>query len=287
MKLRTRDGFLPLDKTSVMGVLNVTPDSFSDGGLWLDRDAAVGHGLEMARLGAAIIDVRGESTRPGAEPVAEDDELRRVIPVVEEIARRIEVPISIDTRKARVARAAIEAGAAVVNNTLGEEDDKDMDEVVLSTGTAVILMHSRGTPSTMRSLARYGNVVSEVASFLEKRASQLVTRGAPQDSIVLDPGFGFAKSPEQNLEMLNGIDDFMALGYPLLVGTSRKSFIGAVVGGKEDERLEGTEATVAWAAAHGVHIVRVHDVAENLKVVRMIEAIRSAGGADLEAHSGE
>jgi dihydropteroate synthase len=257
-----------------MGVLNVTPDSFSDGGLWLDPDRAVSHGLEMVAAGAAIVDVGGESTRPGSEPVPEEEELARVLPVVEGLAAEVDVPISIDTRKPAVARAAVDAGASIVNDTSGEASDRSIDRVAQKTSAAIVLMHSRGTPATMRSLTDYADVVKDVGDFLTKRARELEDIGVSPASIVLDPGYGFAKTPQQNLEMLRRIDEHLALGYPLLVGTSRKSFIGAVLDLPEDQRLEGTAATVAWAVASGAHIVRVHDVEEMKRVVVMAEAIR-------------
>lgn len=272
MKLRCRDRVLPLDRVAIMGVLNVTPDSFSDGGLWLDPDAAVRHGLEMHQAGAAIVDVGGESTRPGASPVSESEELRRVLPVVESLSSA-GCLVSIDTRKASVARAALEAGAAIVNDTSGEETDRSMDELTAATGAAMVVMHSRGSPETMRSLTEYGDVVTDVGDFLLGRAAQLESAGVPSDAIALDPGFGFAKTPEQNLVLLRRLRELTDLPYPVLVGTSRKSFIGRILGVGEGQRLEGTAATVAWAVAYGAKIVRVHDVIELTRVVRMTEAI--------------
>jgi dihydropteroate synthase len=277
MKLRCRNGLLALESTAVMGILNVTPDSFSDGGLWLDVEAAVGHGVEMAAQGAAIIDVGGESTRPGADPVEEADELDRILPVVERLADRLEVAISIDTRKASVARRAIEAGASIVNDTRGEGSDSSLLEVAAATGAGLVLMHSRGSPVTMRTLTAYEDVVADVVDWLRRRADEARHAGVPADAIVVDPGFGFAKTPGQCLELLRRLDELVALDYAVLVGTSRKSFITAVLEVDAGERLEGTAATVAWAVAEGAHIVRVHDVVPVVRVVRMIEAIRDAG----------
>jgi dihydropteroate synthase len=274
VKLRGRDFVLDLARTAIMGVLNVTPDSFSDGGRWLDPDLAIAHGREMVAQGAAIVDVGGESTRPGAVLVPEEEELARVVPVIEALAETGEAPLSIDTRKPSVARQAIEAGASIVNDTTGEESDRVMDAVAASTGAAMVIMHSRGTPATMRSLTDYRDVVTDVVAFLRQRAEDLIEAGVAHDSIALDPGFGFAKTPEQNLVLLNKLEEIQELGYPLLVGTSRKSFIGAVLDLPEDQRLEGTAATVAWAVAKGAQIVRVHDVGEMSRVVRMTEAIR-------------
>jgi dihydropteroate synthase len=273
MKLRCRDHVLSLDRVAIMGVLNVTPDSFSDGGLWFDEDVAVAHGVEMVRQGAAVIDVGGESTRPGAEPVPEGEELRRVIPVIERLTSEVNVPISIDTRKASVAKLAVDAGASIVNDTLGEEEDEAIADIVASTNTGIVTMHSRGTPATMRSLTQYDDVVRDVRTWLAQRVDALSAAGVPRDSIAVDPGIGFAKTPEQNLMLLNRLDEVVALGYPVLVGTSRKSFIGALLEVPEQKRLEGTAATVAWSVQKGAHIIRVHDVQEMNRVVRMTEAL--------------
>ena len=273
MELQTASGPLSLDHVVVMGVLNVTPDSFSDGGLWIDPDRAVAPGLEMAKQGAAMIDVGGESTRPGAEPVPEDEELKRVRPVIEGLKAATETPLSIDTRKPEVARRALEAGAAILNDTRGEEADPEMDALAAETGAGVCVMHSRGTPATMRSLAEYRDVVREVASFLSRRTAELEERGVAPGSIAIDPGIGFAKTPDQNLEILDRLDELAHLGYPLLVGTSRKSFIGAVLDLPETERLEGTIATVVWAIAKGAKIVRVHDGAATRDALAVWNAV--------------
>lgn len=273
MILKARQLSVPLDVPAVMGVLNVTPDSFSDGGLWLDPEAAIAHGREMAADGAAIIDVGGESTRPGAEEVPADEELRRVIPVITALVEDPGLPISIDTRKPSVAAAAMDAGATIVNDTSGEAFDAEMDELAASTGAAVVLMHSRGTPATMRELTEYRDVVDDVGAFLVERARMLEKAGVSSEAIVLDPGFGFAKTPAQNLEMLNRFEEFTDAGFPVLAGTSRKSFIGAVLDLGESERVEGTAATVAVAVLKGARIVRVHDVKEIARVVWMTSAI--------------
>jgi dihydropteroate synthase len=276
MKLRCKDLVLSLDRTLIMGVLNVTPDSFSDGGLWFEDKDAIAHGLEMVAHGAAIIDVGGESTRPGAAAVPATEELRRVLPVVEAIAASSSVPISIDTRKPEVAARAVAAGASIINDTAGEEADPEMDDVAVESGAAIVVMHSRGSPATMRSLTDYSSVVDDVAAWLDERARALVGKGVSAESVALDPGIGFAKSPEQSLELLNGVHEVLAIGYPVVIGTSRKSFIGVVLDLPEDQRLEGTAASVAWAVAKGVQIVRVHDVEAMARVVRMTEAIRNA-----------
>ncbi|HEX2294955.1 MAG TPA: dihydropteroate synthase [Actinomycetota bacterium] len=276
MELLCKGHKIALDETVLMGVLNVTPDSFSDGGLWLDPEAAIPHAVRMVSEGAGIVDVGGESTRPGADPVPEEEELRRVLPVIEALAGQISVPISIDTRKPAVAEAALEAGAAIVNDTSGEELDPAMDEVVARAEAGLVIMHSRGTPATMRSLTDYDDVVKETTTFLTERAEQAADAGVATGAIALDPGIGFAKSREQSLELLAGLRELIDTGWPVVVGTSRKSFIGATLGVPEDQRLEGTAATVAWAVAQGAHVVRVHDVEAMARVVRMTEAILAA-----------
>lgn len=278
MELKCRDLSLSLDRVAVMGVLNVTPDSFSDGGLWLEPDVAIKHALEMIAQGAAVIDVGGESTRPGAEAVSEDEELRRVLPVIEGlVAAAPDIPVSIDTRKPEVAAKAIEAGASIVNDTTGETSDKRMDALAAATGAAICIMHSRGTPATMRELTEYEDVVTDVRSFLVQRARELEAGGVGRESIVLDPGIGFAKNPRQNLELIKRMDEITSLRHPILVGTSRKSFIGAVLDLPEDERIEGTLATIVAAVLAGARIVRVHDVGQSVRAVRMTEAIEDPG----------
>jgi dihydropteroate synthase len=274
--LHVKDRQLSLDHVAVMGVLNVTPDSFSDGGLWIDPSAAVKHAHQMIAEGAAIIDIGGESTRPGAVDVPEDEELRRVMPVIERLSAESDVPISIDTRKASVARKAVAAGASIINDTSGEVSDKSIDAIALDTGAAIVIMHSRGTPETMRSLVEYGDVVNDVRSFLSARGDELTQRGVDPARVVLDPGFGFAKNPGQNLVMLQRLDEISSLPFPILSGTSRKSFIGAVLDVPEDQRLEGSTATVALAVWKGASIVRVHDVEATVRTVRMVEAVRGA-----------
>ena len=276
MKLRCKDSYVSLDRPIVMGVLNVTPDSFSDGGLWVDPERAVAHGLEMVEQGAAIIDVGGESTRPGAEEVSEAEELDRVLPVIHELSRRTSATISIDTRKPSVAERSFAAGASIINDTLGEATDRSMDRVAASTGAAIVIMHSRGTPAAMRELTRYVDVVTDVRDFLSLRAAQLTDQGVARDAICLDPGYGFAKNPQQNLVLLRRLDEIVELGYPVLVGTSRKSFIGATLDLPSDQRVEGTSATIAWAISKGVHIVRVHDVEPIVRTLRMLEAIKDS-----------
>ncbi|HVF52121.1 MAG TPA: dihydropteroate synthase [Actinomycetota bacterium] len=274
---RCGEHVVSLDRVAVMGILNVTPDSFSDGGMWVDPDAAVAHARVMADEGAAIIDVGGESTRPGADEVSEEEELRRVVPVIERLVGEVSVPISIDTRKAAVAEAAIAAGASIINDTTGEESDGSLGKVAGSTKAGIIVMHSRGTPATMTTLTDYEDLVPDVTRWLVDRAKSLLETGVRSDSIVVDPGIGFAKTPEQNLQLLRDIDALVATGWPVLSGTSRKSFLGAVLDLPEDDRLEGSVASACWAVSKGARLVRVHDVAPTVRAVRVIESILAGG----------
>ncbi|OGW67974.1 MAG: dihydropteroate synthase, partial [Nitrospirae bacterium RIFCSPLOWO2_01_FULL_62_17] len=258
--LLMREHRLALDRPLVMGVLNVTPDSFSDGGRYLDPGAAVKHALEMVEEGADLIDIGAESSRPGAEPVPEPEELRRLIPVVQEVCRQVRIPVSVDTAKAAVARAAIEAGAAMVNDISACQADPSMANVVAETGAGLVLMHMQGTPRTMQQAPRYGSVVDEVREFLRARMQAAVQAGIAADHILLDPGIGFGKNLEHNLTLLAGLDAFQSLGRPILVGVSRKAFIGEVLGRRTDDRLMGTAAAVAAAVLRGARVVRVHDV---------------------------
>ena len=258
-----------------MGVLNVTPDSFSDGGRYLDHALAIDRAHEMVAEGAAIIDVGGESTRPGAAPVAPEEEARRVVPLIEVLAHELDVPVSVDTRKSAVAAASISAGASMINDTGGEDAIEDPTAAAAAEDVAVVVMHSRGTAETMTDLTSYDDLVGRVSGYLGRRADELQAAGVSRDRLVLDPGFGFAKTADQSLQLLNRVGRFAELGFPLLVGTSRKSFIGAVLDLPADRRTYGTAATVAWAVAHGAQIVRVHDVAAMTQVVRMTEAIKA------------
>jgi dihydropteroate synthase len=267
------------ERTLVMAVLNVTPDSFSDRGRYFDHEAAVSRGIEMAREGADIIDVGGESTRPGARTVPPDEEVARVSPVVKRLAAEIpHVPISIDTRKASVAGAALDAGASIVNDVSGGAYDEAMFEVVRESGAGMILMHMRGDPATMRELTKYTDVVSEVCAFLSARVRAAVSAGIPQNHLAVDPGLGFAKTADQSLLLMRRVARFGDLGYPVVVGPSRKSFVGLVTATDVDDRMEGTAAAVAWLSANGAHVIRVHDVRAMIRVTRMIDAIRTAGG---------
>jgi dihydropteroate synthase len=258
----------------VMGILNVTPDSFSDGGRFLDRDRAVRHALSMCEEGAEVIDVGGESTRPGSEPVALQDELDRVIPVVEAITDETDVPVSIDTQKAEVAGQALSAGARIINDVSALRTDDAMAGVAARTGAAVVLMHMQGTPETMQKEPQYDDVVADVCGWLGNRIDAATRAGIDRGRILVDPGFGFGKRLEHNLALLRNLARFHELEAPLLVGTSRKSMIGALLDRPPQERLYGTLATVACAVMSGCHIVRVHDVRATREVVTICEAVR-------------
>jgi dihydropteroate synthase len=246
----------------IMGVVNVTPDSFSDGGAFLDRDAAVNHGLRLAFEGADLLDIGGESTRPGADPVPAREELDRVIPVVEGIrAQNAGVRISIDTSKAAVAAAALDAGADYVNDVTALRGDPEMAALVAERGVDVCLMHMLGTPRTMQAEARYDDVVADVKAFLEQRIEAAVAAGIALERIEVDPGIGFAKNVDHNLELLGRLRELTALGRPLVLGTSRKSFLGAITGRETAERMPATLATVVMGYERGAEVFRVHDVA--------------------------
>jgi dihydropteroate synthase len=259
---------------TIMGVLNVTPDSFSDGGQFLDVDRAVAHGLEMASEGAAIIDVGGESTRPGASSVASAEQIRRVVPAIDALARQTNVPISIDTCDVEVARTALAAGASIVNDITALADD-GMAELVAEFQVPVVLMHMQGRPRTMQTDPSYEDVVGEVLHFLLARARRAESFGIASERIWIDPGIGFGKTLTHNLLLLKHIQRFVATNYRVLVGTSRKRFIGAITGReKPSDRVFGTAATVALCAAAGVSVVRVHDVAAMRDVVKIVRAVQ-------------
>jgi dihydropteroate synthase len=245
----------------VTGVVNVTPDSFSDGGLYSERDAAIAHGRRLADEGAAILDVGGESTRPGAEPVAEPEELRRVLPVVEELAADRSAEVCIDTVKAGVARRALAAGATIVNDVSAFRFAPETAGLVADAGARCVLMHMLGEPRTMQRDPRYDDVVSEVGAFLEERLSFAVGQGVPEEHVWLDPGIGFGKTMEHNLELIRRLGTIAALGRPVVIGTSRKSFLGRLTGRPTHERLGGTIATNVLAFERGASVFRVHDVA--------------------------
>jgi dihydropteroate synthase len=265
------------ERTLVMGILNVTPDSFSDGGRFEDPIAAVEHGSRLIDDGADIVDVGGESTRPGSEPVSAEEELRRVRPVIQGLVERHPAhPISIDTRKAAVAASALEAGATIVNDVSGARDPA-MFDTVREHDASMVLMHMQGDPRTMQEAPSYGDVVAEVKEYLRERVEAAEFAGVDPERIIVDPGIGFGKDLEHNLELLRRIDALLDLGRPVMIGPSRKRFLGAILDLPEDERVEGTAGAVAWAVARGVHAVRVHDVKEIVRAVRVIDAIAKAG----------
>jgi dihydropteroate synthase len=265
---------LELDRTRIMGIVNVTPDSFSDGGHYSRKETAVAHARELVAAGADILDVGGESTRPGAQEVPVEEELARVIPVVEALGD-LGVPISVDTRKAAVMRAAADAGAHLINDVSALGHDPEALATAAELGLPVCLMHMRGTPETMQERVDYADVVAEVRDFLAERATACEAAGIAPDRIVLDPGIGFAKTVDQNLALLRDLPVLTALGYPVLVGGSRKSIIGKVLDRGVTERQYGDCAVVAWSVAQGAALVRVHDVAVARDAARMTEALKA------------
>jgi dihydropteroate synthase len=255
-----------------MGVVNVTPDSFSDGGEFLDADAAVAHAVQIAEEGAGIVDVGGESTRPGADPVPEEVELQRVIPVVERAAQTHGLRVSIDTAKIAVAEQAIQAGARVVNDVTAFRAAPELAGLVAQSGAGCCLMHMQGEPRTMQANPTYDDVVSDVKAFLEERLAFAVGEGVPEERVWLDPGIGFGKTLEHNLELLRRLDEIAAIGRPVVIGTSRKSFLGKITGRAEKERLPGTIATNVMALERGAEVFRVHDVAPVADALRVAAA---------------
>lgn len=268
------------ERTLLMGVLNVTPDSFSDGGRFSSIDAALSRAAEMIAEGADIIDIGGESTRPGAAgAVSVEEELRRVVPIIKALSKSSNIPLSIDTTKAEVARAALHAGAEIVNDISGLRFEPEVANVVAGAGAGLILMHSRGEMATMHGLKPVPDILAEVTGSLHKSISEALRRGVSRECLALDPGIGFSKSLEQNLELIAKFEQLAQVfeGFPLLIGTSRKSFLGHVLDGAPvDQRLHGTMATVTAAVLGGAHMVRVHDVKAALETVRVADAIRSA-----------
>lgn len=259
-----------------MGILNVTPDSFSDGGEYLDPENAISHALRMEKYGAHILDVGGESTRPGADPVDVDEEIRRVVPVIRGIREKSSIPISIDTYKSSVAQAALEAGANLINDISGLNFDSGMARVAADAGCPVVVMHIAGTPRTMQNNPGYEDVVAQIMTYFRKQVERLVREGVREENIILDPGIGFGKRVEDNFVLLNRLEEFMKLGFPILVGPSRKSFIGATLDLPVNQRLEGTLAAVSVAALKGARVVRVHDVRETIRAVKIVDHIRRA-----------
>ena len=272
-----KDREMPIsERTLIMGILNVTPDSFSDGGQFFNPDKALAHAEQMIAEGADIVDVGGESTRPGGEPVSIDEEIERVVPVIEALSQRTDIPISVDTTKSEVARAALDAGAAIVNDVSALRFDFYIADAVARAEAGLVLMHSRGTPATMHRLPPVADIMEEVTSSLRASVHMAERRGVKRASIVIDPGIGFGKTQEQNLELIAKLDQLIAAfpEYPLLIGTSRKSFIGRILGNAPpEERLHGTMATVTAAILRGAHIVRVHDVKAAAETIRVTESI--------------
>lgn len=262
------------DSTHIMGVLNITPDSFSDGGEFLNLDNAISHAKNMVAEGATIIDIGGESSRPGAEPVPEDLELDRVIPVINGLtSEQLDVLISIDTTKAVVAQKALESGAHIINDITALRGDKNIARVAAEMEAGVILMHMKGTPRTMQHSPKYTDVVQEVYDALDIWINSAIQNGIEPNRIIIDPGVGFGKTTKQNLQLLKKLEEFKHLNKPILIGTSRKSFIGNLLDLPVTDRVEGTLATVCWAIAHGADIVRVHDVKATARTARMIDIL--------------
>jgi dihydropteroate synthase len=276
--IRCRKRTFKLGKqTLLMGVLNVTPDSFSDGGLFLDREKAIAQGLKMVEEGADLIDIGGESTKPGSKPLGLEEELRRVIPVIEALAKEVDVPISIDTYKSTVAKKAIEAGAQMINDISGLHFDPDLAHVASKEDVPLILMHTRGTPEAMQKDVHYESLFSEILQYLRESIQRAESAGLDPGQIVIDPGIGFGKNLEDNLLIIKNLQEFRILGKPILLGTSRKTFIGKILHAEVTERLEGTLSSIAIGVLNGAHIIRCHDVLEAKKAISVADAIRLAG----------
>ncbi len=263
-------------RTLVMGIINVTPDSFSDGGLYLDPGQAIEHGLKLAQQGADILDVGGQSTRPGADPLEPNEQIRRVVPVIRKLAVQTHVPVSIDTDSQAVARAALEAGAAIINDITALQGDPAMTPLAADAQVPVILMHMQGTPKTMLQAPHYQDVTAQVKQFLVQAANQAAQAGIEPQRIIIDPGIGFGKRREDNLTLLARIAQLLETGYAVMVGPSKKRFIGQVLDRPIEQRLGGTLGAVGYLASAGVQMVRVHDVKQTFDVVRIIQAIRQS-----------
>jgi dihydropteroate synthase len=257
----------------VMGIINVTPDSFSDGGQFLDPDAAVAHGLKLVEEGAEMLDIGGESSRPNANPVEAEEEMRRVLPVIQKLAGLVKVPISVDSTKPEVARAAIAGGASIINDIGASRADLEMFKLVSQTGAGYVCMHMQGTPATMQINPVYSDVVLEVAEFFQERINRLQACGVRSEQIILDPGIGFGKTVDHNLQLLGALEKFSGLGRPVMLGASRKAFIGKLFGTELASRLPGSLACAVLGVRAGGQIIRAHDVAETLQAIRVAEAI--------------
>lgn len=276
-EIRCREKTLSLSSNVlIMGILNVTPDSFSDGGRYLDPVLAIDQVQRMIAEGADIIDIGGESTRPGASSVSEEEEIERIRPIVEALGKRIDTPLSIDTRKAGVAEVALDLGAVIVNDVSALQDDSRMGNVVQESGAGVVLMHRQGVSATMQDAPEYDDVVAEVKSFLSKRVAMARSMGISPDRIIIDPGIGFGKTCNHNLEILANISKFLQLDQPLMVGLSRKRFIGELTGKSVDEREIGNAAAIATAVWQGATLVRVHNVAAMRDAIRVAQALRNS-----------
>ena len=277
--IRCRKKTLTLGKrTLLMGVLNVTPDSFSDGGLFFDKEKAIAHGIRMVEEGADIIDIGGESTRPGSKPIDLEEELRRIIPVIESLSKKVEVPISIDTYKSAVAQRAIEAGAEIINDISGLRFDPNLAQVAARENTPLVLMHIRGTPETMQKDIYYESLFSEILHYLKGSIQMAESAGVDPQQIIVDPGIGFGKTAEDNLLLIKNLFEFRTLGKPILLGTSRKSFIGKILNEAAGGRMEGTLSSTAIGVLNGAHLIRSHDVLQAKKAITVADAIRLAGG---------
>jgi dihydropteroate synthase len=275
--IRCRKGTLNLGKrTLLMGVLNVTPDSFSDGDLFFDKEKAIAHGLRMVEEGADIIDIGGESTRPGSKPLELEEELQRVLPVIESLAKEVNVPISIDTYKSVVAQRAIEAGAQIINDISGLHFDPSLAQIAVKEDVPIVLMHIRGTPETMQKDIHYNSLLSEILKYLKDSIQSAESTGLDPRQIIIDPGIGFGKTIEDNLCILKNLYEFRVLGKPLLLGTSRKAFIGKILNAGVRDRLEGTLSSIAIGVLNGAHIIRSHDVPQAKKAIAVADAIRLA-----------
>jgi dihydropteroate synthase len=267
------------ERPLVMGILNITPDSFSDGGAFFDTQKAVDHALFMAQAGADIVDLGGESSRPGSEPISVDEELQRVLPVLEKIHRNSEIALSIDTTKSEVARQALGAGASIVNDISALRTDEAIGKAAAEYNAFLVLMHMRGTPRNMQNDTHYDDIIGEILSFLSDAAKKANEMGVPPDKIIIDPGIGFGKSADGNFIILKNLHRFIELGYPLMVGASRKSFIGKTLDLDITQRLEGSIAAACYAVLNGADIVRVHDVPETRRALAIIEKITGAATA--------
>jgi len=276
--IRCRKGTLHLGKrTHLMGVLNVTPDSFSDGGFFFDKEKAIAHGLRMVEEGADIIDIGGESTRPGSKPLELEEELQRVLPVIESLAKKVNVPISIDTYKSAVAQRAIEAGAQMINDISGLHFDPSLAQIAVKEDVPIVLMHIRGTPETMQKDVHYNSLLSEILKYLKDSIQSAESTGLDPQQIIIDPGIGFGKTIEDNLCIIKNLYEFRVLGKPILLGTSRKTFIGKILNAGVRDRLEGTLSSIAIGVLNGAHIIRSHDVLQAKKAIAVADAIRLAG----------